>query len=125
MKGHQIVRDYTWEVNHLSNIELSNYIFENLEILIYNSPLKIVHKKLTLLPLILGQSEIGSTACFSLDSSHCAFHIYYETKLLAIDLFGCGSANLNHIMDEFEKQLFNLPNAFKRTYENEMIRFHS
>jgi S-adenosylmethionine/arginine decarboxylase-like enzyme len=124
MKGRHIIRDYSWEVNHLNNIELSNYIFNTLETLIYISPLKIVAKQLTILPLLPHKSEVGSTGFFSLDSSHCAFHLYYESKLVAVELFGCGSADLEYMMNCFETKLLNLPNGFKKTYGIELDRFH-
>ena len=124
-RGQILMLDYIWhEHQGVSNEYLAFKLHTELERIISASPLKIVHKNVCLLPIKGHDSEIGSTGYFSLDSSHCAFHIYYDSKLLALDLFGCGEANLGEIANEIDDALKLINPTFMKVWLGSQKRFH-
>ena len=123
--GNQILLDYVWtEHQGISNEYLAFKLHSEIERIISESPLKIVHKNICLLPIKGHDSEIGSTAYFSLDSSHACFHIYYDRKLLALDLFGCGEADLGKIANEIDDVLKLINPTFNKVWLCGQKRFH-
>lgn len=99
--------DYCWtEDLPMTNEEFSHKLFEICFKAINKTNLKIVHNNICILPLKGHDSELGSTAFFSLDSSHTSFHLFWESRLLAIDVFGC-STDEEHfsLMNEIDDEL--------------------
>lgn len=91
-KGRIMMLDYYWKEDlPMSNQEFSKAVFDICENAIACSKLKIVHKNMCLLPIDGDTSEEGSTSFFSLDSSHCSSHIYWKSRLMALDVFGCST----------------------------------
>jgi len=124
-RGIHIVVDYKWEENVGVTNEYFHYkIYTEIEKIINASPLKIVHKNLCLLPIKGDTSEIGGTLFFSLDSSHFSLHSYFETKILCVDLFSCGSADSVQIMKEIDDLLVSIIPSMKITFRHTLPRFH-
>lgn len=106
-RGRLNMLDYYWtEDLPMTNEEFSQQVFEICQKAILKSKLKIVHKKLTILPIEGDTSEEGSTSCLSLDSSHCCTHIFWKSRLMALDVFGCSDdADHSQIITEIDDDL--------------------
>lgn len=123
-KGCQVLLDFKWLENSLENSELLLTIFYILKESIEKTSLMIVEQSRVILPLPEYNSEIGGTIFFQLDSSHVSAHLYYETKLLVVDVFGCGTSDINRLGIEIEEKLRELIPSLKRTYKLTIPRFH-
>ena len=109
--------DYYWtEDLPMTNEEFSKAVFDICEKAISKTKLKIVHKNLSILPLKGDISEEGSTMFLSLDSSHCANHIYWKSRLMALDVFGC-SDDADH-----SKLILEIDDELKILSNNKMIK---
>ena len=123
-KGHQIVLDFKWEHNTLNNEELLLTIFYILKEAIDKTNLLIVEESKVVLPLPKYDSEIGGTIFFQLDSSHISAHLFYLSKLLAIDIFGFGFNDIEKVSQEVEQKLKEIIPSLKLTYKKSFNRFH-
>lgn len=124
-KGFQVIMDFQWAQNDLSNTVLLASIFDILKESIKDTQLRIVAESIVYLPVPNTQSELGGTIFLQLDSSHISAHLYYETALLAIDVFGCGFTDIELVALYIENELRKLiPNNLERTYKERFIRFH-
>lgn len=124
-KGIHIVCDYKWDENVGITNEYFHYkLYTEIEKIINASPLRIVHKNLTLLPIKGDTSEIGGTLFYQLDSSHFSLHTYFETKILAIDLFSCGTADAVQIMKDIDDLLVSIVPSMKIIFRHTLPRFH-
>jgi len=122
--GNQIILDFFWEHNTLNNEELLLTILYILKEAIQKTSLKIVAESNVLLPIPPHNSEEGGTIFFQLDSSHVSLHLYYVSRLLAIDIFGCGFNDIEKISQEIEQKLKEIIPSLKLTYKKSFNRFH-
>jgi S-adenosylmethionine/arginine decarboxylase-like enzyme len=100
--GKQISIDYNIKLG-LNPIDLGNKVFALMEKSIRErSTMKIVHKHLEYLTI---DTPPGFTCVLLLDASHFTCHAYTEYGLLAIDLFTCGKADTEAVIDMFQKGL--------------------
>lgn len=125
-KSLHIVADYCWESNpDLSYIEFHKRLFAEIEEVIKKTSLIIVHKNLCLLPIEGHDSEIGGTIFYQLDSSHFSLHSFYgESKMMAVDLFSCGSTDIVETMNKIDKVLRDIIPDIKLTFRHTLPRFH-
>lgn len=126
-KGRLNMLDYYWtEDLPMTNEEFSQAVFDICEKAISKTKLKIVHKNLTILPIEGHDSEIGSTAFFSLDSSHCSQHLYWKSRLMCLDIFGCSDdEDHSQLMIEIDDELKILTNGkMIKTFFGTQKRFH-
>lgn len=128
-RGFHIISDYKWiDNNKFSNDDFHTKLYDEIEKIINKTSLKIVHKNLCLLPIEGHPSEIGATMFFNmvfqLDSSHFSLHSYGESKLLAIDVFGCGSTNLYNLMKDVDDLLLSINPTFTKTFSRRLNRFN-
>ena len=123
-KGHQVLLDLIWEHNTLNNEELLLTLFYILKEAIEKTNLMIVEESKVLLPLPSYNSELGGTIFFQLDSSHISAHLFYLSKLLAIDIFGCGFNDIEKVSQEVEQKLKEIIPSLKLTYKKSFNRFH-
>jgi len=126
-KGRIQMIDYCWlEDLPMTNEEFSQKLYDICLKAVQKTSLKIVHKNICILPIKYSQSEVGCTAFFSLDSSHISFHLFWKSRLLAIDVFGC-STDEEHfsLMNEIDDELKVLSGekAIKAWYGSQ-TRFH-
>jgi S-adenosylmethionine/arginine decarboxylase-like enzyme len=84
----------------------------------------IVEESSVLLPVLPHKSEEGGTIFFQLDSSHISAHLYYVSKLLAIDIFGCGFTDIERVAQEITDKLKEIIPSIKVSYRNSFNRFH-
>lgn len=120
--------DYCWlkDLPNLTNEEFSNALFDICEKAINKTSLKVVHKNMCILPVEGMKSEVGSTFFFSLDTSHCSAHLFWKSKLLAIDIFGC-SDDKDHfsLMNEIDDELKALSGGeIIKAWYGSQTRFH-
>jgi len=119
--------DYCWlEDLPMTNEEFSQAVFYICEKAILKTKLKIIHKNISILPLKGHDSEEGSTMVLSLDSSHCTNHIYWKSRLMALDVFGC-SDDEDHLqlILEIDDELKTLSNGkMIKTFFGTQPRFH-
>lgn len=124
-KGHQVVMDFQWTKNDIPNTILLSSIFDILKESVKNTQLRIVAESIVFLPVPNTESELGGTIFLQLDSSHISAHLYYETSLLAIDVFGCGFTDIELVAIYIENELRKLiPNNLERTFKDRFIRFN-
>lgn len=126
-KGRLNMLDYYWtEDLPITNEEFSQAVFDICEKAISKTKLKIVHKNLTILPIEGYDSEIGSTLFFSLDSSHCSCHLYWKSRLMALDVFGCSDdTDHNNLINEIDDELKLLSGGkMIKTFLGTQKRFH-
>lgn len=126
-KGKLVMLDYAWlEDLDMSNEEFSLRFYEICKRAIEKSSLKIVHKNITFLPIAGHNSEEGMTLFFSLDSSHISAHLYWKSRLMALDVFGCSTdedhTNLVNEIDDELKILSN--NKILKAWYGVQPRFH-
>jgi S-adenosylmethionine/arginine decarboxylase-like enzyme len=84
----------------------------------------IVEKSKVVLPLPGYKSETGGTIFFQLDSSHVSAHLYYESKQLAVDVFGCGTNDIEFVAKLIIEDLNELMPDMTVTYKHSFDRFH-
>jgi S-adenosylmethionine/arginine decarboxylase-like enzyme len=120
---HQL--DFTWSTNTVSNKTLAKTVYQIIEKAINRTSLLIVHENLTMLPIEDFISEAGWTLFFSLDSSHCSAHCYYDSKLMAIDVFSCGSSNIRGLIDDITDDLRRLLPTIECSFYTSNERFHT
>jgi S-adenosylmethionine/arginine decarboxylase-like enzyme len=123
-KGYQVVLDFVWDQNTLNNQQLLLSIFYILKESIKKTSLMIVEESSVLLPVLPHKSEEGGTIFFQLDSSHISAHLYYVSKLLAIDIFGCGFTDIERVALEITDKLKEIIPSIKVSYRNSFNRFH-
>lgn len=123
-KGHQVVLDFVWDTNILDNEQLLLNIFYILKESIKKTSLMIVEESSVLLPIPPHKSEEGGTIFFQLDSSHISAHLYYVSKLLACDIFGCGFTDIEQVSKEITDKLKEILPSIKVSYRHSFDRFH-
>jgi S-adenosylmethionine/arginine decarboxylase-like enzyme len=124
VKGHQVVLDFIYESNPLSNEHLMSSIFLQLKNIIQKTSLRIVAESMVILPVPEHESEAGGTMFFQLDSSHVSAHLYYTSKLLAVDVFGCGFTDIEFVADEVIEAMDDILPDVITTYRKSFSRFH-
>jgi len=126
-KGRIQMIDYCWtEDLPMTNEEFSQKLYDICLKAVQKTSLKVVHKNICILPIKDSQSEVGSTAFFSLDSSHISFHLFWKSRLLVIDVFGC-STDEEHfsLMNEIDNELKILSdNKVIKSWYGTQSRFH-
>ena len=123
-KGHQVVLDFIWDENTLNNEDLLLTLFYILKEAIEKTNLMIVEESKIVLPITPYDSETGGTIFFQLDSSHVSLHLYYVSRLLAIDVFGCGSNDIKKVAFEISEKINELIPTLKQTFNKSFDRFH-
>jgi S-adenosylmethionine/arginine decarboxylase-like enzyme len=123
-KGHQVVLDFVWDTNVLENEQLLLSIFYILKESLKKTSLMIVEESSVLLPIPPHKSEEGGTIFFQLDSSHVSAHLYYVSKLLAVDVFGCGFSDISLVAQDVVCKLKELIPSLRVSYHNSFDRFH-
>jgi S-adenosylmethionine/arginine decarboxylase-like enzyme len=125
-KSLHIVADYSWNENpDLTNEEFHNILFVEIEKIINNTKLVIVHKNLCLLPMGNHISEIGGTLFYQLDSSHFSLHSFYgESKIIAMDLFSCGETDIVEVMTKIDAVIRKIIPDIRLTFRYTLPRFN-